>query len=195
MVAQLGQRAPGQLDLANSDLLTQTAVGTIRGYLASAYDGGDWSGSGITSSVAQGNPNQYGIGYAAGSDPHNPRPDVPAGAVLVRPTLVGDINLDGKVNFFDITQLLGYKYNTGQPASYTDGDINYDGKVNFLDLSLLLSANYNTGQTFSAMAAAAAATNADITVPEPAGLAVLGIGAVGLMARRRRRGASKGEEG
>ena len=35
-----------------------------------------------------------------------------------------------------IAQLLGYKYNAGQGASYTDGDLNYDGKVDFLDTSI-----------------------------------------------------------
>jgi hypothetical protein len=77
--------------------------------------------------------------------------------VLVKPVLVGDANMDGTVDFFDIAQLLGYKYNTGQAASYTDGDLDYSGKVDFFDLSLILSANYNTGETFNAAAAAAAA--------------------------------------
>jgi hypothetical protein len=48
---------------------------------------------------------------------------VAQGQVLVRPTLAGDANLDGTVDFFDIAQLLGYSYNTGAAASYTDGDL------------------------------------------------------------------------
>ena len=78
------------------------------------------------------------------------------GQVLVTPTLTGDINLDGKVGFFDIVQLLGYKYNTKQAASYTDGDVNYDGVVNFFDIVRLLSANYNTGQRYLGAPEAAA---------------------------------------
>jgi hypothetical protein len=56
--------------------------------------------------------------------------------------------MDGVVDFFDITQILGYKYNTNQQASYTDGDLDYSGKVDFFDIVLLLSANYNSGQTY-----------------------------------------------
>src|SRR5206468_7666234 len=113
------------------------------------------------------------------------------GQVLVRPTLTGDVNMDGKVDFFDITQLLGYKYNTGQPASYTDGDLNYDGVVDFFDIVTLLSANYNSGQNFgaspafgsadAAAVAPAGAAIAPVTVPEPAGLTLLGLGATALM--------------
>jgi len=66
--------------------------------------------------------------------------------------------MSGKVNFFDLSQVLGYKYNAGgTTASYTDGDLNYDGKVNFFDLSVVLSANYN-GAPFSSPAAALPAT-------------------------------------
>src|SRR5215472_16816704 len=128
----------GLRDLGNNDLLTPSPAATIRGYLVNAYTlSNDWSGRGINSSFAMTNPTKYTLGYANGNDPssQDSRPDVPAGQVLVSPTLVGDANLDHRVDFFDITQLLGYKYNTGVAASYTDGDLNYDGKVDFFDLS------------------------------------------------------------
>jgi len=65
------------------------------------------------------------------------------------------MNLDGTVDFNDIVQLLGAgKYNTGQPANWSDGDINYDGSADFNDIVTLLgSGNYNNGQTFSPSAA------------------------------------------
>jgi hypothetical protein len=158
-VTSLTINGTGNLDLTNHELLTTTDAATIKSYVASAYDAAgnqDWSKPGLTSSVARSNPITYSVGYAYGSDQSaqdagvttkNGTP-LAANQTIVRPVLTGDANMDGKVDFFDIAQLLGYKYNTGEAASYTDGDLNYDGKVDFFDLALLLSANYNSGQTY-----------------------------------------------
>jgi hypothetical protein len=188
-ITSLAISGTGRVDLANQDLLTSTPAAAIRSYLVNAYTpAGDWSGPGLNSVFAMTSSIKYTVGYADGNDlsANDARPDVPAGRVLVRPTLVGDANLDGKVDFFDISQVLGYKYNTGAPASYTDGDLNYDGVVDFFDLTVVLSANYNSGAVFGL--AAAASADAPNTVPEPVGIGVLGIGgAAGLLSRRRRR--------
>jgi hypothetical protein len=166
----------GRLDLTINNLLTFTAPTAIRGYLLSAYSANDdWSGpAGLTSSTASSNPVKYTIGYATASDQsaQDAGLTLAPGQTLVRPSLVGDANLDGKVDFFDLTQILAYKYNTNQPASYTDGDLNFDGNVNFFDIATLLSANYNTGVTFSpasvaATAGAAAAAPAAAQIAEP----------------------------
>jgi hypothetical protein len=173
----------GLLDLTHHNLLTQTSASTIRSYLRNAYHDGDWQGlGGITSSFAVNDPITYTLGYANGDDPssQDARPDLPAGSRLVVPTLSGDANLDGTVDFFDISQILGYKYNTGQQASYTDGDLNYDGVVDFFDLTVVLSANYNSGVIFAAPAATEA------TVPEPAASAFLLTGIMGFSRRRKR---------
>jgi hypothetical protein len=149
----------------------------------------DGSGiAGLTSSLARSDPVKYSVAYANGSDPSaiNAGINVPPGMTLVRPVLAGDANMDGKVNFFDLSQVLGYKYNTGAAASYTDGDLNYDGKVNFFDLSIILSSNYNSGQTLGP-AGIAAAPSYGADVPEPCELASALIGALGLLRRPRRR--------
>jgi hypothetical protein len=63
--------------------------------------------------------------------------------------------MDGTVDFFDITQILGYRYNAGgSNAAYTDGDLDYSGAVDFFDIVQVLSANYNSGQTYLGAAAA-----------------------------------------
>jgi hypothetical protein len=146
-----------KLDLASHALLTSSSPATIKSHLARAYTANqDWSGSaGITSSLAAANPDKYSLAYASGSDgsAQDAGINVAPGRVLVKPVLAGDANMDGTVDFFDISQVLGYKYNTGQQASYTDGDLNYDGVVNFFDLAVILSGNYNTGETFNAAAA------------------------------------------
>jgi hypothetical protein len=183
----------GTLDLGNNDLVTPTPVALISGYLTSAYTAnGDWSGQGLTSTFAIANPVKYSIGYANGLDQSavDAGIDVQPGYVKVQPVLVGDANMDGNVNFFDITQLLGYKYNTGQPASYTDGDLNYDGVVDFFDLSLLLSANYNTGETFGPeVIGGESFASAEIAVPEPTvgGFWALVVAVTPLLVARRRR--------
>jgi hypothetical protein len=186
-VSALSILGSGKLDLGNSALLTATAAQTIKSLLASACSANqDWSGPGLTSSVAAANQINYTLAYADGSDQSAQDAAIPVapGQVLVRPALVGDVNMDGKVDFLDISQVLGYKYNTGQPASYTDGDINFDGVVDFFDITTLLSANYNSGVVFpSAQPALAEAEN----VPEPLAPGFAAICGVALARRRRRR--------
>jgi hypothetical protein len=94
--------------------------------------------------------------------------------------------MDRVVDFFDVAQLLGYRYNTHQQASYTDGDLNYDGVVDFFDIATLLSANYNTGQTFGAAVAASPAPAGQSSVPEPLAPGIIGMCLAALLRRRRR---------
>jgi hypothetical protein len=199
----------GNLDLGNHTLFTSTDPATIKIYLQNGYDAfnnADWGGRGITSSFVHANPIKYSLAYASGSDTsaQDAGIAVSPGQVFVRPVLTGDANMDGTVDFFDISQVLGYKYNTGQAASYTDGDLNYDGEVDFFDISTILSANYNSGVVFgpaagpatasssesTATAALAIALRATASVPEPGGMltlvAALG-GAASLRSRRRSR--------
>jgi hypothetical protein len=121
----------------------------VKNSLAHDYDGGDWALA-PDGSLPRSNPTTYSVGYASGSDPsaQDAGIDLAPDKTRIRPVLVGDANMDGTVDFFDLTQILGYKYNTGQPASYTDGDLNYDGVVDFFDIVVLLSANYNSGVRF-----------------------------------------------
>src|SRR5260221_740196 len=120
----------GKLDLANQSLLTLSSPASVRSYLASALGvQKDWSGPGLTSSMAASDPVQYTIGYSVGADQsaQDAGLGVAVGQTLVVPTLTGDANLDGKVDFFDIAQVLGYRFNAGGTgASYTDRDLHYD---------------------------------------------------------------------
>jgi hypothetical protein len=189
-----------KLDLGSHALLTSTSPGTIKSHLARAYTvNQDWSGgAGITSALAAGNPDKYSLAYASGSDgsAQDAGIDVAPGRVLVKPVLAGDANMDGTVDFFDISQLLGYKYNTGQAASYTDGDLNYDGVADFFDLTVILSGNYNTGQQFDPAVAMAgdpptAFSPASSTAPEPACTWLIGLSAGLLRRRRKKRGSAR----
>ena len=73
------------------------------------------------------------IGWADSSDAGNPA-NVPANTVEIRYTLLGDANLDGKVNSIDFA-ILSSHYN--QAGVWDEGDFNGDGKVNSVDFALL----------------------------------------------------------
>lgn len=168
---------------------------------SAALNGGStvtWQGTGITSSLlntanAGNSAGSYGIGYADSADPGNPA-NLPSGTVEIMYTLLGDANLDGKVNGADFT-VLASNFNQGG-KSWDEGDFNYDGNVNGADFTLLAS-NFNQSATQSAVSAAdlealdafAAANGISlgpINVPEPASAAVIAMTGLGLLRRRRK---------
>lgn len=91
-------------------------------------------------------------------------------------TSFGDANLDGAVDGLDISSLVN---GFGSSDSWAGGDFNGDGVVDGLDISLLVN---NFGFSASAMAD----TSTHSTVPEPATMAVLGLGGFAALIRRRR---------
>ena len=176
------------LDIGTQDLLIGTTsaanVTAVKLLIAAAYNAsyygkedGDWAGNGITSSAAHGSydPNfglaKYSVAYFYGGDPHardsqhggntgaNFSLDgVGTNQTLVRTVLSGDVNMDGVVDFNDITQMLGYgTYATGIPATYSQGDLYYHGIVDFSDIEVILGAgNFNSLEVFRGQTAAQA---------------------------------------
>lgn len=169
----------GQLDVQRSQLVVSyplfgfTPAPAIR---AALHAGG------ITSSL---NNLTRTVGFADASD--GTVSGLTFHTVVVKLARLGDINLDGVVNFTDLLDLAQHYGQTNM--NWDQGDLNYDGVVNFADL-LGLAQNY--GGTFSAadLPPLSPATAADIgqafaQVPEPGHLALLATGAAGLLARRR----------
>jgi hypothetical protein len=188
----------GVLNLTSTQLVINYGSGsdpisTIAGYLTSGYNSGNWNGPGgiDTSAPLTVNGLKYGLGYADGQD--GKVAGLSSGQIEVKYTLLGDANLDGFVNGEDFT-ILAANFNQ-QVTGWDQGDFNYDGTVNGEDFTML-AANFNQGASgtttagdIAALDAFAAANGLALptsSVPEPASLGVLILGAVGLSVRRRR---------
>jgi hypothetical protein len=166
-------------------------MSSIAAWIASGYDHGTWTGPGIDSISAAGNSASYGIGYADYADPGNPA-GLSSGQIEIMYTLLGDANLDGKVNGTDF-ELMATNFNQAVTNGWDEGDFNDDGKVNGSDF-VLLADNFNQFASQSAVSAAdlaaldnfAAANGISLTnVPEPASAGMLIVAGLGILRRRR----------
>jgi hypothetical protein len=102
--------------------------------------------------------------------------------------LIGDTNLDGKVDVTDLGNVAS-SYGTASATSWITGDFNYDGVVDVTDLGDLAS-NYGASLTDSAAASrmSATVTTQLAAIPEPSSLATVTTAiAASLRSRRRRR--------
>jgi hypothetical protein len=95
----------------------------------------------------------------------------PATSVLVKYTWFGDANLDGKVNSSDYILIDSGFTSGGTKTGWLFGDFNYSGSINSSDYILI-----DTGFT----------NQNNVVLPEPTTLGLLGLGAMGMLRRRRR---------
>jgi len=188
----------GIVDLNNNHIFINYGSGpdpisSIAAWIASGYAGGNWNGAGIMSTIAQSNSASYGIGYADSADPGNPA-DLPSGTIEIMYTLLGDANLDGKVNGTDFT-LMAANFNDSVTNGWDKGDFNYSNSVNGNDF-VLLADNFNDFASQSSVASAdlealdsfAAANGISLTsIPEPTCTALVITALFGVMARRLRK--------
>jgi hypothetical protein len=117
---------------------------TIRGYITTGLGGGN----GIKSSVLNASTS---IGYAdndtlvnlLGTHTSFYGQSIDPTTILIRHTLVSDMDLDGKVGDNDVTLLGGfYDFGAGSNHVWAEGDVNYDGKLDTFDENALRT-NYN----------------------------------------------------
>ncbi len=134
----------GKLDLTNHDLILDysgaSPLSAVRTGLTSGYNGGAWTGNGITSSVAAVTSNRS-LGYAEATDLFSSFPasfanqSIDNTAVLVRYTISGDANLDRTVDISDLGVLATNWQQS--PRRWSRGDFNYDQVINISDLGIL----------------------------------------------------------
>jgi hypothetical protein len=176
----------GVLDLQSGlgvfDYSSTSPIATVKAAIASGYNDGSWTGSGISSSAIPAITSaRMALGYAeagsltlAGGNFFGQSVD--SSTVLVAYTYAGDANLDRVVNSLDFNVFLTDYGKTG--AVWTQGDFNYDFVVNTLDFNLLAG-------NFGLSAASTPGASLGAIVPEP-GIASVLLGVAGLAIRRRR---------
>ena len=153
------------------------------------------SSTGAANNAISANP-KYGIGYADSADPNNPA-GLATNQIEIMYTLMGDANLDGKVNGTDFT-LMATHFNDAVINGWDAGDFNYSGTVNGNDF-VLLADNFNLYASTSATSADdlsalddfAQSNSISLTsVPEPSAVMLAtAVSILPLSRRKRRRGA------
>jgi fibronectin-binding autotransporter adhesin len=175
----------GLIDLKNNTMVlhnaNSTIAATVQGELQTGFNGGGWNGTiGIKSSSAAGS-SLYTLGNVYNST---------TGDLTVAYTYYGDADLSGTVDGSDYS-IIDANNGLTSGGTWQTGDFNYDGHVDGSDYSLIDNA-FNTQNGDAVTAAQVAVNTSEIAgdsaaVPEPASLGLIGIGALGLMSRRRRR--------
>ena len=126
----------GTLNMTNCNLIVSYGtspdpMATIRGYLHTAYNGGLWTGAGLTSGLAKAHAGVFAIGYLDNTATHQ---------LTYELTVPGDTNLSDSTDFNDLTavaQFFGTSTAKGNVVSWQNGDLNYDGQVDFNDLTIV----------------------------------------------------------
>jgi hypothetical protein len=213
----------GTWDIGGSDLVIDysgpSPIASIQRYIASGRANGAWTGTGIRSAVAAADPTHVlALGSAEASQALGPNGGffkdlaVDSSAVLVKLTLVGDTDLNGRINFDDYVHAdNGFNNHL---AGWFNGDFDYNGVVNFDDYVLIdLAFNTQRGTLGRALSfldgsdhssegmsdlalrrveqhvvafGSSYASHFLAAVPEPTGITLTGM-ALALMPRRRRR--------
>ena len=139
----------------------------LRQAIIAGRNGGGWNGSsGVASTAASVSAGSRAIGYQIGSD----------GSATIMFTAVGDLNLDGQVDVFDLLAMdSGRRFGSTDTADWSQGDLDYDGRATIFDLLSIDAAG-----TFNTRVSAAAAEATAFFVPQESRQAAFASMAVGL---------------
>jgi hypothetical protein len=185
------------LNLNNNDLIVHDGdLSAITAQLKNGFNGGNWNGSSGITSASAANDHSFltalGVIKAASATTIDGQ-SLAAGDVLVKSTYYGDADLSGHVDGTDYS-LIDHGFNA-HSTGWQNGDFNYDGKIDGSDYSLIDNAFNMQGSAMTAGASSMIATNtAELSpsaVPEPGTFTLLGLGALGLLSRRRSRRSNK----
>jgi len=172
--AALSVSGSGQIDLQNSKIVVDYDGISPVDAVQTAINAGSITSSMLTPDRA--------IGFGEATDIFGSFPasfsgqEIDADSILVAFTVMGDASLDGTVDSNDFNLLSAY-YGQTNGSRWTQGDLDGNGKVNTLDFNLLAG---HFGQSLPATSTLGA------TVPEPAAVSLLMLGAAPLLRRRHR---------
>jgi hypothetical protein len=123
---------------------------TLRTMLTRGYNGGAWTGNGMTSSAARTDPDHNtALGHAVVSDVLEESggvytfrgQEVPGTYQIVKYTYSGDADLNGQVDIADLGRLASNWQSSGV---WSDGDFDYSGFIDVADLGRL-AGNWQQG--------------------------------------------------
>jgi autotransporter-associated beta strand protein len=190
----------GIIDLTNNAMIVHNGnFNALWGEVQAGYNGGSWtvapgtSGAILSSTAAADTTHLTALGIATNLSSFQGAGgsySVASTDVVIKDTYYGDALLTGSVTSADYTQIdNGYLRGL---TGWQNGDFNYDGTVNGSDYTLIDNAFNLQGGNIAAEVAVPTAQIAggsatSSSVPEPASLGLLGIGALGLLGRRSRR--------
>ncbi len=142
-IAGLELDAAGRIELGQGGLAIAPGgsdAAAVRAAVIAGRNGGGWNGTAGITSAAAATPGRA-IGSAPAAD----------GGIVVAATAVGDADLDGRVNVFDLVAIAAAgRSGSGREATWSQGDFDYDGLATTFDLIAI-------GQlAFAALAAEAA---------------------------------------
>ncbi len=187
--ASLTLNTNAQLDLTNNPLIIEapdpitksTDITHLAAEVATARNGGLWTGPGITSATVAADPTHLSIAVAdnslLGYTTYGGQP-VDANSILIVPAFFGDANLDGHVDLTDLSTILNnFGTTTG---AWTSGNFDGNPTIDLTDLSDVLNnfgaSNPNASDTLPI----------PTPTPEPASLALFALSFYALLARTRR---------
>jgi hypothetical protein len=167
-----------KLDMHDNDAVLQSSAASKAAYFTRLYNQvkqgfnrGNWQGLGITSATAAMNLNaDTGLALVdnevLGATTFSGQP-VNADSILLKYTYYGDIDQNGQVDADDLT-VFANSFGRTAGATQIDGDIDFNGAVDADDLTVFAN-NFNKG-------VGNPLANGDVqAVPEPSGIALVGI--------------------